>query len=32
MKRFSSLLLLVIAALVGYRAVSDLLEESRDFR
>lgn len=32
MKRFCSILLLAVAAIVGYRAVSDILEDSRDFR
>lgn len=32
MKRIFCGALFIVAALVGYRAVSDLMEDSRDFR
>ncbi len=32
MKRICNLLLLLAAAVVGYRVVSDMMEDSRDFR
>lgn len=32
MKRLCNLILLAVAALIGYRILSDMLEETRDFR
>ena len=32
MKKLCNVVLLLVAALVGYRIVSDIIEDSRDFR